>query len=458
MNREASMTSDGDSVRTSDIKHAAEEHYTWSVFSKEVIEKELPPIIFTHGEGVRLTDVDGNTYIDLTSSITRASSLGYGQTSIVDAVREQLISLHYAGCTIYSADTPIRLAEVLSALTPGRLSTSVLVGSGTEANEVAFKLAKLLHQSQGRKPRAYKVISRWDAYHGSAGTPMAASDWLGVRRPVEPGVPGVSHIAAPTCFRCPLGLEYPDCGVRCADLLENQILHEGPELVSAFIAEPVMQANGVQTPPPEYFPRIKEICERYDVLFIADEVITGFGRTGEWFAVEHWDVEPDILTMAKGITGGYIPLGATIVRKDLWDALPGLPDVHTFSGHPAAAAAALAAITRYDEDGLIVRSRELGEELLGRLRVLERLEIVGQVRGIGMWVAVDFVADAATRAPLPDPEIRRIVATARQEGVLIGLNGSAIELAPALNITREDLDEGLAKVVRAIEGFAERRT
>ena len=450
--------SDRQKLSGDEIREQAEEFYIWPLISKEQLAAE-GPMIFSEGEGVTLTDVDGKQYLDVTSSWTRASSLGYGNEEIARAVYEQLVELHYAGTVAHQVDTTITLAAKLAELAPGRLTTTFFVsGSGSEAVEAAFKLARHYHQVRGSKPRAYKVISRWNGYHGAAGGAQAANDWLGTRSASEPAVPpGVSHIPAPTCYRCPFGMEYPSCNMLCADYLEHQIVHEGPELVAAFIAEPVMQANGAQAPPPEYFPRIREICSKYEVLFIADEVITGFGRTGEWFAMNHWDVEPDLMTMAKSITAGYIPLGGVMTRKDVWEAMPSFPHVHTYDGHPAATAAALSAISIYERENLVQRSKETGAYLLDSLRRLEALPIVGQVRGLGMWVAVDFTADKATKALFTDDTVRAIAIRARELGVIVGPNGSAIEMAPALNISHADLDTAVETLERAIREVAKER-
>jgi putrescine aminotransferase len=439
------------------IRQEAEQFYIWPLISKQQLASD-GPMIFSEGHGHTLTDVDGKEYLDVTSSWTRASSLGYGNEEIARAVYEQLLQLHYAGTVAHQVDTTIRLAAKLAELAPGRLSTTFFVsGSGSEANEAAFKLARQ-YQQQRNKPRAYKIISRWNGYHGAAGGAQAANDWLGTRGPSEPATPpGFSHIPAPTCYRCPFGMEYPSCNMLCADYLEHQIQHESPDLVAAFIAEPVMQANGAQPAPPEYFPRIREICDKYEVMFIADEVITGFGRTGEWFAMNHWNTEPDLMTMAKSMTAGYIPLGAVTTSKDVWDALPGFPHVHTYDGHPAATAASLAAIDIYERDNLIQRSKETGEYLLDALRGLEDLPIIGQVRGLGMWVAVDFTADKATKAPFTDDTVRAIALRARELGVIVGPNGTAIEMAPALNISRQDLDTAIELLERAIRDVARER-
>jgi adenosylmethionine-8-amino-7-oxononanoate aminotransferase len=406
-------------------------------------------MVLAEGKGSRVTDAAGKSYLDLSSGITRASSLGYGNEEIVAAVSEQLRRLHYAGTAEYQADVVFELAEKLAELTPGALGPSYFTESGTAANEAAFKLARFYQQATG-KPRAYKVISRWNAYHGAIGTPMAVSDWLGVRLPADPGVPGVSFVPGPTCYRAPSGVGEPPLTSYYIDLLEQQILHEDPDLVAAIIAEPVMQANGVQIPPADYFPAVRALCDQHGIVFIADEVICGFGRTGKWFGIEHWGVEPDMITMAKALTAGYMPLGAAIVKQEIWDALEVFPDVHTFGGHAAAGAAALAAIGIYEREGLIERARGVGEQMLGHLRRLEEHEIVGEVRGIGMWAAIDFTSDPATRAPLDIDQVRRIVLRARELGLIVTQNGGAIELAPRLDVPVEELEEGVGILDQSI--------
>jgi putrescine---pyruvate transaminase len=438
------------------LREAARRHYIWPQLTREQVDEGVPQLL-AEGDGVRVRTVDGTEYLDLMSTVSRASALGYGEQRIARAVHEQLGRLHYGGTAGSQADVTIELAQRIAGLAPGDLTASVFVSSGGEANEVAFKLAHVYHHARGTKPRAFKVISRWNDYHGASGAAMAASDWLGVRRPAEPGVPGFSRVPAPTRYRNPLGMDTDAWSAACADLLEQQILHEGPELVSAFILEPIAQADGVQIPAAGYLRRVKEICARHDVLLIADEVITGFGRTGEWFSVDHWDLRPDIMTMAKALTAGYVPLGAAIVTEAVRDALPAFPDIHTYGGHPAAAVAALTAISIYEGDGLVHRAAEEGAHLLAALRSLEDLDIVGEVRGLGLWAAVDFTSDPETRAPLPEEALRAIVARTSELGVLVSRNGTAIEIAPPFVIERNDLAEGVARFEQAVREIRRRR-
>jgi adenosylmethionine-8-amino-7-oxononanoate aminotransferase len=245
----------------------------------------------------------------------------------------------------------------------------------------------------------------------------------------------------------------------CARYLEHQIIHEGPDLVAAFIAEPVMQANGVQIAPPSYFQRVREICTKYDVLWIDDEVITGFGRTGNWFAIERMGVEPDIMTMAKALTAGYMPMGAVITRAEIADVLPIFRHVHTFSGHAGAAAAANTAIAIKEREGLVEKARADGAYFLDALKqALEPLPIVGQVRGVGMWLAVDFTRDKATKEPFADDTVAAVVRRMYALGVIASPIGqSAFELAPPLITSRADMDTTVEVAARAIREIAAER-
>jgi adenosylmethionine-8-amino-7-oxononanoate aminotransferase len=288
---------------------------------------------------------------------------------------------------------------------------------------------------------------------------LGATDWLNQRHIAEPGVAGASFIPGPSNYRNPFNMDDEAYVDYCADYLEQQILHEGPELVSAFIAEPVMQANGVQVTPKRYFARVREICNKYDVLWIDDEVITGFGRTGSWFAIERMGVEPDIMTMAKAMTAGYMPMGAVITRPEIADAIPIFRHVHTFSGHAAAAAAANTVIAIKERDNLIEKSRVDGGYLLDALRqALLPLPIVGDVRGVGMWLAVDFTRDKATKEPFADDTVAAVVRRMAKHGVLASAIGTAFELAPPLITPRSDLDTLVSVAERSIrEVMGERR-
>jgi putrescine aminotransferase len=256
-------------------------------------------------------------------------------------------------------------------------------------------------------------------------------------------------------YRNPFGMEEEAYADLCADYLERQIQHEGPEYVSAVIAEPIMQANGVQIPPARYWQRLRDICDRYDVLLICDEVITGFGRTGKWFAIEHFGIEPDIMTMAKALTAGYVPMGAVITRPEIADAMPVFRHVHTFSGHAAAAAAANAAIGIVTRDGLVEAAAAKGAKFLATLKsALAGIDAVGDVRGLGHWLAVDFTSDPATKAPPPDGFPAEVVRRMAEIGMIACPTGTSIELAPPLIATEAQLDRAAEVAARAVKEAA----
>jgi adenosylmethionine-8-amino-7-oxononanoate aminotransferase len=414
--------------------------------------------VYTHGEGVELHDLQGRTYLDMISAHTRANTLGYGNQEIARAVGDQLATLHYVGTRNNFSAPTIRLATRLAQLAPGALSKSMFVSGGSEAVETAFKLARQYHRSRGAKPHARKIISRWNAYHGSTMGAIGATDWLNLRHIAEPAVPGHSFVPGPTCYRNPFGMEDEAYTDLCVRQLEQQILHEGPDYVAAFIGEPIMQANGVQIPPADYWPRIREICRKYEVLLIADEVITGFGRTGDWFASNHFGLVPDIMTMAKAMTAGYAPMGAVMTTPAIIDAPENFLHLHTFSGHLGSVAAANASIAIYEREQLIVRAKETGAWFLEALKAeLEPLPIVGQVRGIGMWLAVDLTRDKATKAPFTDDTVAAVVRRMRELGVIVSPIGTAFELAPPLIAPRDALERTVRVAAQALGDVARAR-
>ena len=433
------------------LQREALEHCVFPLARMEDVHRDGANI-YAQGRGLELTDQNGRVYLDMMSSHTRANSLGYGNDEIARAVYEQLGKLHYVGTYDNFVTPAVTLATKLAAITPGSLSQVMYVSGGSEAVESALKLAKQYQVVSGRKPRAYKVISRWNAYHGATMGAQSVTDWLGTRHISEPGVPGTSMIPGPTRYRNPFGMPDDEYEVFCANYLEHQILHEGPELVAAFIAEPVMQANGVQPPSAAYFARVREICDRYGVLLIIDEVITGFGRTGAWFASEHYGIEPDIMTMAKAMTAGYFPMGAMIARREIVEAMPAFRHVHTFSGHGGGVAAATATINILERDGVIPRARDNGAHFLQALKdAIGGEAIVGDVRGIGMWIAVELSADKKAKTPFSDDTAKAVVRRMKEGGVLAAPMGmSTIEMAPPLIAEREQLDRTVTVMAEAI--------
>jgi adenosylmethionine-8-amino-7-oxononanoate aminotransferase len=406
--------------------------------------------IMVKGEGVRVVDKEGQSYLDMVAGITRPVHLGFGREEVARAAYDQMCRLHYFAPGGYANEPAMELADLLAEITPGNINRFTFECSGSEAVESAMKLAKHYHYFRGNKAR-YKVISRKGAYHGVNGFGVRA---LGIVMPMrqimEPVAPGGVYIEPPYCYRCPFGLVYPDCDIKCARDLERTIEFENPELISAFIGEPIMQGFGALAPPQEYWPIVREICAQYDILLIIDEVICGFGRTGKMFGIDHFEIQPDLLTMAKGITSGYIPLGATGCTDEVMEPIEHFFHLHTYGNHPVACAAGLKNIAIMQKENLIQNSAEMGKYFLEGLKNLEKHPIVGEARGTGLWLAIDFTADKKTRRPFPISRVNNIVARAKKLGVLFKTMGFALEFAPPLIVTREDINEAVAVLDQCI--------
>ena len=333
------------------------------------------PWVLERGEGALLYDADGREYLDALSGGVFAVLAGYGREEIARAMYEQAQRLNYTSPYATTSVVTIELARKLAELTPGDLAASFFCNSGSEAVEAAIKLARQYHEANG-EGRRYKVVSLRRAYHGSTMGALSATGWSPgfelLRRSADPVVPGAGYTNAmpPYCYRCELALTHPACDLACGTTIEQAILGSDPELVSCVILEPVMGTAGCIVPPPGYLARVRRICDRYGVLLISDEVVCGFGRTGRWFGVEHFDVIPDILVVAKGLTSGYAPMAAAIARREIADKLPVFFDVHTYGGHPVSAAAALANIEIIEREDLVGNSASVGAYLLELLRGL----------------------------------------------------------------------------------------
>jgi len=293
------------------------------------------------------------------------------------------------------------------------------------------------------------VVTRRGAFHGVTGGALRVlGTVLPIRQMMEPLAPGTIFAESPYCYRCPLHLTYPACDLACARDVERLIQFEDPSQVMAFIGEPIQQAFGVCAPPREYWPIIREICDRYGILLIVDEVISGFGRTGTWFASQHFGIRPDLMTMAKGISSGYVPMGALGAADAVVQPVEHFANLQTYMNHPVACAASLANIEILQRERLIERSREMGAYFLGRLRELERHAIVGEARGTGLWAALELTTDKTTHASFPQTSLTRIVDRARENGMIIKAMNMALEFAPPLVIGKADIDEA----VRILDG------
>lgn len=286
--------------------------------------------VMMKGEGVQVFDQDGNRYLDLVSGVTRPVHVGYGREEIAQAVYDQICQLSYFTPMQFANAPAMKLAKVLAEITPGGINKFTFVCDGSEAVEAAIKLAKHYHHYKGDKKR-YKVISRRGAYHGVTGGALSVlGTVLPMRQIMDPVMPGTVFVESPYCYRCPLHLTYPSCDLACARDIERIIEFEGPDQISAFIGEPIQQAFGALAPPREYWKIVRTICDGYGILLIIDEVICGFGRTGKWFGVEHFDIQPDIMTMAKGISSGYVPLGGVGCTDEVMEPIEIFQHLHTY--------------------------------------------------------------------------------------------------------------------------------
>ncbi len=399
--------------------------------------------VITKGERVWVFDQNGRRYLDLEAGMTRPVHVGYGRKEIAQAAYDQMVKLCYFTPMEFANEPALRLAEVLSEMTPEKINQFFFVSSGSEAVESAMKLAKHFHFFRGERKR-YKVISRRGAYHGVTGGALnVLGTVLPMRQVMEPLAPGTVFVESPYCYRCPLHLTYPSCDLACAKDVERVIQFEDPEQISALIGEPIQQGFGAYAPPKDYWKVIREICDRYGILLIIDEVICGFGRTGRWFGIDHFDIQPDLMTMAKGISSGYVPLGAVGCTDRVMDPIDIFHHLHTYSNHPVACAAALKNLEIMKNEHLIDRSWEMGAYFLDGLKTLESHPIVGEVRGTGLWLGMDFTLDKKKKTPFPPQRVIRITDRAKEKGLIIKTMGQALEFAPSLIIQKEEIDEAI---------------
>ncbi len=413
-----------------------------------VQEREDPLLEFDRGEGVWFFDRQGRRYLDFLSQLFHGN-LGHGNRRVIEAIRRQAEKACCVSPQVVTEER-VALAEALTRRAPAGLSKCFFVNSGSEADDQAFILARLM---TGRP----KVFAKYRSYHGTTyGGLGTAGDPR--RSAVEPGPAGTVRFFDPYCYRCDFGMKYPDCNLFCLDALERQLQLENPATVAAVVVEPVTGAAGGFPLPDGYLTRLRQVCDKYGILLIADEVITGFGRTGAWFGVDHEKVTPDLLVLAKGLTSGYVPMGAVVVHERVAQHFETrmLPLGSTYAGHPLACAAALACLAEYEERQLIPHARRMGELLLGRLRELAgRHRCVGDVRGKGLLACLELVRDPATRAPLVPPntdsplpmQLRR---KAWAEGLHLMARGSLLILAPPLIVGPEHIDEAVAKLDRVL--------
>jgi len=422
------------------------------------------PRIVTRGEGWWITDDAGHRLIDGFAGLW-CVAVGHGRREIIDATAEQMSVLEYS-TTFHGQSHPkaIELAERLSHMFPDRwrLGHVMFCSGGSEANETNFKMARLYFALKG-EDRRKTIVARNHGYHGLTIATMTATGITPMHWNFGPEAPGFAHIPAPYCYRCELGKTFPSCGLACADSLAEYVEAQGPETVAAFVAEPVIGAGGIIPPPPGYFAKIREICDRYGILLIVDEVVCGFGRTGTMFGAQQFDVRPDIVTLAKGLTSGYVPLGASVFSEEIWSTIAeGLPDRmplshgFTYSGHPVCCAAALANLDIIEGEALPDNAKRVGAHLLERLHELERYDSVGEVRGMGLMAGIEFVTDKETKRGFADPHraCERVEHEAWARGLYCRAMGvEVVGLAPPLTIDTATVDQMVDILASSIEAM-----
>ena len=425
------------------------DHIWFHVTTPKALQASGGMKIFTKGEGCYLTDNEGKTYLDGLSGGAYVTNIGHGRTEVAEALAQQAKQLAYVTPYNFVAPPTIKLAMKLGELSPGDLNRVFFVSGGSEAVETAMKIAKQYHWLNGEQKRT-KVISRRGSYHGATfyTMSMCGASHEYNNKIFSPLVPGCVQVPWNNCYRCEYKLKYPQCDVLCVDMIERQILHEGPETVAAIIAEPVPAAASIYPPPAEYIPRLRDIADKYGILLILDEVINGFGRTGRMFASEHWGVVPDIMTVAKGITSGYAAMGAAITGPKITKRFEsvegresGLNHVISFGGHAAASAAALKNIEIIENEKLVENSAVMGAYLLEGLNELKKYPIVGDVRGLGLLAAVELVRDQRTREPFsPEDQMPARVTAHMQELGLIARTAHVVEFGPPLTVGRAEIE------------------
>ncbi len=404
-------------------------------------------------EGIYIYDIEGKRYLDCSGGAV-VVGIGHGVKEVADAMLKQAGRIAFAHGSQFTTAAAIELASKLVKFSPAGMTKVYFLSGGSEAIETAMKLARQYQVERGT-PSKYKVISRWTSYHGNTMGALALGGHTGRRKHYLPLMQHTPHIAPAYCYRCPFGATPENCSLECALDLEKTILYEGPDSVSAFMAEPVVGATaGALVPRDGYFQKIREICDRYDVLFIADEVMTGMGRTGKNFGVDHWNVVPDMIVVGKGLGSGYTPIYTVVVKEAIHTAIQEGSGVfihgHTYSQNPLSAAIACTVMDYLAKHDLVARSAQMGAYLLQALQVLFRHEFVGDIRGRGLFAGIEFVKDRKTKETF-DPKLKLnsvIGSRAFQKGLITypggggadGVNGDHLLLAPPLIITEKEID------------------
>ncbi|WP_027416557.1 aspartate aminotransferase family protein [Aneurinibacillus terranovensis] len=437
---------------------------------KPLLDKEYPMV--SSGKGIYLYDSNGKQYLDGCSGAVTAN-IGHGVQKVIEAMNEQANKVSFTYRSQFTSEAAERLAEKLAQWSPGDLNYVFFVNSGSEATETAMKIAIQYWQELGR-PGKNKVLSRHMSYHGITMGALSMSGHVLRRKRFVPLLEDFPVVEPPYCYRCPFNSSYPSCDLQCANQLETAIHRIGADNIAAFIAEPIIGASGgAVTPPPFYYQRIKEICEKYEILFIADEVMTGNGRTGKMFGIDHWDVVPDLMALGKGMSAGYTPMAAAVVSERIIRVIENgsksIMSGHTYSANPQSAAISLAVMKYMEENHLVAQVDEKGKRLMDGLdRLRAKHKWIGDVRGKGLLCGIEFVKDLYSKQPFP-LSLRfteRLIEKAMANGLLIynasgavnGQAGDAVIIAPPFVILEEEIDKLVELLDRSITELAEELT
>lgn len=436
-----------------------EEAFLRHIFVRDqMAEWSKQPLIMARADGVYYWDVQGKRYLDALSGIYVAA-VGHNNRRVIDAIRRQLDTLTFSPPMHGTNPLAVQLANLLAELAPGDLSAVKFQCGGAEVTEAAIKLARQYHKLTGN-PGKYKVVSRYLSWHGSTLGSLSASGLKSRRTVNEPLAPGFLHVFPPTCYRCPFGKNYPDCGITCATLIGDVIEMEDPATVAAILVEPIGHTGGIIDPPEEYLPLLRDICDRHNILLIFDEIITGIGRTGRLFAADTFGVVPDVLCMGKGLGGGYAPLSALICRQHIaetfWGPVarnPGFVEGHTFEGNPISCAAGIAVLQEIIERDLCANARAQGERLrAGFRRLADKFGVIGDLRGKGLFQGIEFVRDPTTKERFPDALAFGVQVGRRAlaNGLLCRFDPHWLAFGPPLVSTAAEIDEMLAVLEQSL--------
>ena len=445
---------------TNYLKENNAKHYWHPMVDPKISERDLP-LIIARGQNCHVWDVDDNKYLDLMGGLW-CVNVGHNRSEINVAIADQLGRISYYNTfNGFSNPTSIELSAKLTEMLEPENMVKIMFGSGgSDANETAIKLSRQYWKVMGQ-PEKIKIFSLKNGYHGMQFGAVSASGGIVWRRAYEPLMPGFYQVDTPDRYRNSWSEDPKELSQICAGILEREIQHQGPDTVAAFIAEPILGAGGLIIPPDDYWGHIRKVCDKYDILLIADEVVTGFGRTGEMFGVRCWGVKPDIMNFAKGINSGYVPLGATAVNQRVamaWERDHSLAPImhgYTYSGHPVACAAAIANLKIVEDENLASNAAKVGNYFLEKLiEIKAKHASIGDVRGRGLMLGIEFVKNRKTKEPFApnDPYLQSIGPHCRKRGVLVRTQGHRIIISPPLTFTKENVDEAIDVLDSAFAG------